>query len=319
MGNLFGRSSTRFLVVTLIPNVLFALFLATLLAAGAPSRVPSLATAVQVLRDVGVREAAVLFFLVLVAAVALHPVQYPMIQLLEGYWDSVPGGARLSEWATLRHAARWEQLRAVVANTVPEDRATFRALASASVRLRWLPSDERMLLPTSLGNTLRAGEERAGRRYGLRIGVIMPRLGPLLQPQVRRQLEDRRNQLDAAARLCAVSLLATVAGVALLLPTGRWLLIPASTFAFAWACYRAACAAAAGFCTDLAAAVDLHHRDLWTALALRPPRDLREEQRRAATLGKHLDGGDLSPEQVREIVWQDPPLPPLFGPLPPPP
>jgi hypothetical protein len=67
--------------------------------------------------------------------------------------------------------------------------------AISQLRLAYLPKPKR-LLPTRLGNALRAAEDRAGQRYGLLTVTILPRLYPYLSERVRRPC----NQLDVAVR-----------------------------------------------------------------------------------------------------------------------
>jgi hypothetical protein len=68
--------------------------------------------------------------------------------------------------------------------------------------------DEGRLLPTRLGNTLRAAEDEAGMRYGLPTVVTMPRLYPYLSERFAAVYVNRRNQLDAVVCYCAILALA---------------------------------------------------------------------------------------------------------------
>jgi hypothetical protein len=105
----------------------------------------------------------------------------------------------------------------------------------------------------------------------------MPRITPLLSAASLAELRDRRTQLDAAVRLSVVTGLATAAGVGLLVWHGAWLFLPLVTYLLCWASYRAAVAAARGFSVSLAAAIDLHHLQLFDALHLERPTNLEEE------------------------------------------
>jgi hypothetical protein len=302
---LAGRASSRFLFVTLMPNALLAIVVGTLLAAGAPSQSPSLSQARDVLGALSIADAIGIASLLIIAAVALHPIQYPLIQLLEGYWHPLPWGPILSEAAARRYERKYFALRAAERQADPSTRTGFAMASAATAGLLWLPDDEVKLLPTSLGNTLRAGEERAGARYGLDISLVIPRLVPLIAPDIRERLADRRNQLDAAARLCVANLVAVVVSVGLLLPTGDWLYVPLLLFAVAWACYRASVAAAQGYCVEMAAAVDLYHRQLWHALALQPPLNLKQERDRAEIINAYLRGEEIGDNAARSITWTD--------------
>ena len=69
MDTLTSRLSTRFLVVTVAPNVLFVLYVGFLLAAGAPARTVSLARAIRVLRAMTPTQFIVLLVAVMDASV----------------------------------------------------------------------------------------------------------------------------------------------------------------------------------------------------------------------------------------------------------
>ena len=183
------------------------------------------------------------------------------------------------------------------------DWAAEQSLIEARYHRYWLPRREVDLLPTALGNTLRTGEVRAGARYGLQIAVAMPRLGPVLSPPSLADIRDRRNQLDAAVRLCIAAGLATVASIGLLLWHGTWLFLALGTYLLCWACYRAAVAAARGFSNSLAAAIDLHHLQLFDALHLKRPADLTEEIQRNETLSRLFRGETLDDEELEYLRY----------------
>jgi hypothetical protein len=186
------------------------------------------------------------------------------------------------------------------------DWAARQAHIDAGYRQDWLPDDEEDLLPTALGNTLTTGESRAGERYGLKAGVILPRLAPLLSPASLDELRDRRNQLDVAVRLCIAAGLATAISVCLLLRYGPWLFLALATYILCWASYRAAVTAARGFCDSLAAAVDLHHLQLYDALQLERPANLAAERKRNGLLSRLFRGEELDEDQMAELRYVPP-------------
>lgn len=308
MDALLGRASSRFLFVTVLPTVLLVAVVGFLLAAGAPTHPPSYTAALGAFHHASLRDVVGLATLVAVLAVALHPLQTPLIQLLEGYWLRLPMGEDLFEFGVQRHRENWSQSRNLM-KAYARDRHSvpYGAVSAARFASDWMPSNPQHLLPTTLGNTLRAGEERAGSRYGMRTDIVVPRLMPLLDERHRDRLADGRNQLDAAARLCVVSLMSVAASLLLLVPTVSWLYVPLLMFFLAWGAYRSAIAAARTYCTNLAAAVDLHHLELWRALALPRPETLRDEQIRAELLSKFLAGEGIPPDEAEEIRWFTPP------------
>jgi hypothetical protein len=296
---LTNRLGTRFLVVTVVPNILLVGYIGFLVAAGAPAHSPSLARAITTLDGLTVRQIVAVLFGVLIISIATHPLQEPLIQLVEGYWRGLPFGLAAASFLTKRFESEmsWakEELRIASGKDGQLEWATKQVAAEARRRLHWLPEDEEDLLPTELGNTLRIGEIRAGERYGLLLDDAMSRLSPVLSPSSLADLRDRRNQLDAAVRLCIAAGLATAVGVGLLLRHGSWLFLAVVTYLLCWACYRAAVAAARGFSIGLAAAVDLHHLQLYDALQLERPANLaRELEFNKKTLGRLFHGDQLS-------------------------
>ena len=152
-------------------------------------------------------------------------------------------------------------------------------MADAESRLRRLfPSDPAWLLPTRLGNALRAAETRAGEPYGLDAVVAWPRLYPLLPDGVRALVDDQRDGLDLAARFCAVFAAAAAVSLVLLATHGWWLLVPAGCLLLAWLSYRGAVAAAVAYGEGIRAAIDLHRFDLLTAMHLPLPATLEQER-----------------------------------------
>lgn len=308
MGEFAGRLGTRFLAVTVVPNVLLIGYVGFLIAAGAPAHSPSPSRALQALDDLTLNRVIAIILGLLVISVASHPLQMPLIQFVEGYWWRLPLGPRLANIATERFRFAQEKAQSDyrAAKGSPGDWKAKNTASAAQLSLDWLPEREEDLRPTALGNTLRRGETRAGRRYGLELTLAWPRLIPLLPTGVLAEINDRRNQLDAAVRLCVASSIATALSVGLLLWHGPWLFLAAATYLLSWACYRAAVAAARGFSNSLAAAVDLYHLRLFDALSLERPADIKQECERNAVLMKLFRGVILGKQERSIIRYTDP-------------
>jgi hypothetical protein len=215
---------------------------------------------------------------VVVVAVIAEPLQITLVRLLEGYWGQSRAGRLLAAPGITFHRARRNRLDRAQRRS-PGDPASAREQAAreeAARKLRAYPR-ESAILPTMLGNVLRSAEARAGNRYGLDAITVWPRLYPLLPGKVTAVLDDRRDQLDLAARFCMVFGIATVISVAFLTTHGWWLTAAAVTLACALGSYRAALVAAIGYGQALEAAFDLHRFDLLTALHLPLPADLISE------------------------------------------
>ena len=147
------------------------------------------------------------FLVLTVLVVLLHPLQLPMIRLLEGYWPR--WASPLSAFGRRRQERRRRTLTSAAELPDTDDVAAVQRAGQAGTRLRAaFPVGDRPLLPTALGNALSAAESRAGREYGWDGIVAWPRLYPVLGEQVRAVVDDRRDGMDAAARF-SVTMLAT--------------------------------------------------------------------------------------------------------------
>jgi hypothetical protein len=272
----FGRDiGTRFALIGLLPGALFALFVLALVWSGAPGDAPDVDRALDRARDLDGWAVGLLFLALVVAAVVLQPLQLGLVRVLEGYWP-----ARIRELGRGRQQRRRDALAAAAAPRAElPSAAELAAMADAESRLRRLfGSDPASLLPTELGNALRAAETRAGEPYGLDAVVAWPRLYPLLPDGVRALVDDQRDGLDLAARLCATFAAAAAVSLVLLFLHGWWLLVPVACAALAWLSYRGAIAAAIAYGEGIRAAIDLHRFDLLTAMHLPLPATLEQER-----------------------------------------
>jgi hypothetical protein len=174
-----------------------------------------------------VTQAFFLLWLVLVVSLVVQPLQFRLVQLLEGYWESTPLASLAEPCAkvqALRRTAveeanmvdfQTEAERAATTSTPPpghdaaeadeveqsKRRQMLARAGRAASDLRYLYPRPDRLMPTRLGNALRAAEDRAGERYGLDTVTTWPRLFPLIPDKLAAGVIDLRNQLDLAARL----------------------------------------------------------------------------------------------------------------------
>ncbi len=274
-----GSLGVRFNLLGLLPAAVLASFICALLAAGTPGSRPDLEKLRAHIDGLSSVEAVTLSGAVLVAALIVQPLQLSLVRILEGYWGSGVLGRTIARPCTARHRRRRQVLEAA-ARTTNEvvDRSERQALVVASQRLRGLYPPEPFLLPTGLGNVLRAAEYRAGRPYGLDAVVTWPRLYPLLNPGVRAIVDDLRLQLDVAARFTATFVLAAVVSAPLLGGHGPWLAVSVGAFGLAWVSYRSTVAAASAYGSALEAAFDLTHLELRKTLHLSWPASRKEER-----------------------------------------
>jgi hypothetical protein len=273
----------RFSLISYLPTATAALVVVLVLAAGAPAASPSWSRALQQARAMDVGDVALLVVVVTLLAVMLQPLQLRLVRLLEGYWGGGRVAGLLGHVLLTRQGRRREALveRARVEpkpdgspGTPPAD-----VVAAQEALTARFPSAE-LLLPTALGNALRAFEERAGRPYGLDVVVIWPRLYPLLPDPVRAVVDDLRDQLDVSARISATAIVVAAVTAALLWGDGWWLLVPAGALGVGRIAYGGAVSAAVAYGQGVRVAVDLHRFDLLRSLHLPLPVD-REAERDA--------------------------------------
>jgi hypothetical protein len=279
----FKALGPRFNLVGLLPGAVLVLFLLALHVSGAPAEAPNPAALLDRAQGLETKESLALVVAVLVMALMFQPLQLSLVRLLEGYW----GSSWLAEKATVLGVALERRRRAALAQAAelataadgagPNERAR---MALAAWRLRqWFPPQDK-LLPTRLGNALRAAEDRAGRRYGLDAVVVWPRLYPLVRANLAAVLVDQRDQLDLAARFSVAFFVMAAAGAAVLYRYPAWLAVPGGALVLSWLSYRSAVAAAIAYGETIEATFDHHRFDLLKALHLPLPAD-RESERLA--------------------------------------
>jgi hypothetical protein len=279
----------RFNLLGGIPTAAFVTLIASLVVAGAPASAPDPAALSEAFASLSGTDLVLLTAGVVVVGLILQPMQLPLVRLLEGYWGSAGVGPALAAPLVAAHERRREALRAASKPRDPDDQAARAAAVAAAWRLRHAyPGGP--LLPTRLGNTLRAAEYRAGRPYGLDAVLAWPRLYPILPAEVRAGVDDLRLQLDVAVRFAAMFVASAVVSAGLLLTHGWWLLLPLGLLLLAVISYAAAVSAASAYGMAVESAFDLHHLDLRTALHLRLPDDRAAERAQNRTLSLFFRG-----------------------------
>ncbi|WP_329118274.1 hypothetical protein [Streptomyces sp. NBC_01465] len=218
-----------------------------------------------------------------VLGMLLLPLQVRAVRVLEGYWDRWPVTAgpasvlvelQRRKWQSLyeagERAGEWSAPDA--GKSLPEQLRARRHSAGVNAaghgalrRLAGLPERE-ALLPTALGNALRAGELSAGERYGLATLASWPRIYPQVTAPLAAALSSARDMLDAAVNLCHAFLAgAVVMVVAFYDEPGAWWLVALALLVAALA-YKGAVVAAQSYAGLMHVVYDLHRFDLVSAL-----------------------------------------------------
>ena len=324
-----GRSIGRyFTVISMVPSLLFVLYVYGLFAAGAWSGPFEPGKALHAAEGLGIGGIVALLIAALLISLALHPFQFGMTQFLEGYWGTSYIGLDLAELRIMHHRskARYLNKRAkkaddawenavesarkergdVVASWDPQEHSNnllyldfkpgdtmlpgyLRAQALHAARRRY-PEAGHRTMPTRLGNVLRQYEDKVGRQYGLDILQIAPHLNLVAVQEHRDYVNDCRKGLDLGVRLCVLSALAAVVSVALLASDGAWLLLALAPYCVSYLAYRGAISSAEAYGAALSILVDLNRFALYDQLHLPPPPDTLVEQNRNAQLMNLLSG-----------------------------
>jgi len=244
--------------------------------------------AVQALNPV--QQGAVLvaaLLLVVFSSLAMQALRFPVLRLLEGYWPWPFHllGRGISALRRKRFRKQYERLRMLKSQS-ERSPAEKDELARLEVWAHLHPASERDLLPTALGNILRARERAPGRKYGLNAMVCWPRLWPLLPDSLRADLSVARESLDRLVELWFWGVLFLVWA-----PYTKWVIL----ISLAWVAltYNMALQAAMAYGDLLEAAFDLHRMALYDALGWPRPKDSAEEKALGRRLTEFLWRGTL--------------------------
>ncbi|MFI0976094.1 hypothetical protein ACH4SP_03585 [Streptomyces sp. NPDC021093] len=157
-----------------------------------------------------------------------------------------------------------------------------RRLIRAQLTLRTIPADFDLLMPTRLGNLLRAVESRPRDRFGLDVAVCWPYLWLLLDEATKAEVVTARSRLDTAARAWLWS------AVFVLWTFWAWWALPVAITAGVLV-YRVSLLPSAGvYGTLVEAAFTLNRHRLYEAVHLPPPADPAEERARGKDLTAYL-------------------------------
>jgi hypothetical protein len=223
---------------------------------------------------------------VVVSGIIMQRLTLPVLRLLEGYWPSwlEPMRRPLVDWQASKLARledRFGKLAAELAQTTlsAEQRREYVRLDS---RLHRVPVGEYRLMPTRVGNVLRAAESRPVDKYGLDAVKCWPQLWLLLPDAVKQELNGARASLDQAAAACLWGLLLLVWSPWTLWAVPVGLAIAVTAYLF-WLPDRAEV-----FADLVEAAFDVHRRALYSAFRWPLPSDPADERKSGALLMEYL-------------------------------
>ena len=288
----FKELGARFFLVAFLPLLSVVLLICALSASGAPTMAPSWSNFLKSVNEFDLNKAIGLLLVVLALSLVTMPLQDALVRVLEGYWGDHLLSSWFGEWRLeIQEAKRRKLVKSIqdIPSTItPSEQGRIDA---ASRRLaKYFPSEDR-LLPTSLGNALRAAEDLATRRYELDAVAIWPRLYPHIGDGLGRLVDSSRNQLDVAVRLVPTLFVNCLVSLGCLWRFDWWILVPLAFLAMTLLAYRAAIESAAAFGVAMNSAIDCHRFDMLKALHLPMPADETEEKRSNAAISNFLRQG----------------------------
>ena len=167
----------------------------------------------------------------------------------------------------------------------------------------WFPDGESKVLPTRIGNRIRAWEDYARKRWSLETVVVWPRISTFLTEQESKLHADAETDvaffLNGALSLFLAGMV-MFADLAVNHPHPLWLWwIYVLPFVLTYAFYRAAVGAAERWGGYVRASIDVHRFDLYAKLGVKPPMTEQETTVVGSALNRFLLYGDPLPDDLR--------------------
>jgi hypothetical protein len=292
-GKAIGR---YFSVVSVLPSILLVVYVFLLASSGSWRHSPNWHAAFAAVGNLGLVGASLLVVSGITVALVLHPLQFSMVQLLEGYW----GPGWLAQQIRVSRIRRHRKRRLWLYDTVAKAdsslsrgkpdglnlddwldlKANFMSQSAEAARSELsYPKDLDHIMPTRLGNMLRRYEILAGNPYGMDAPTVLPCLALVAPSGHLDYLNDQRSALDLAVRTCMTSAMACLVTVVFLWHSGLWLLIALIPYGIAYAAYRGSVVAAGSYGIAISAIIALNRFALYEYMHMpRPSTTVRERE-----------------------------------------
>jgi hypothetical protein len=304
-GSVFGQAvgflDRRFVLNVVLPSLAFWGGLALLAAQGAGweavSRWWTARTGFEQTLLAGGAVAGVLIFAFIAAGLLTS-----LTRLWEGYWPGSAGSrlapsryaARLAKWRVGHHVTRWRGL------DLGDDRDYMR-------RFYQFPVRQADVLPTRLGNVLRAAEDYPGdeERYGMDAVFYWPRLYLILPAETRSLVNAHRSGLDRMVLLASLTVLFPFASLMVLAVANTswmaWGISALIAIVIGVLAYEGAVNAAVAFGDVIRSCFDNYRRTLLEQLGLPLPGSLEDERKLWGALKQQLyQRGTDDPSVLRQ-------------------
>jgi hypothetical protein len=296
-----GAIGRYFSIVSFIPSLLLASFTFALIQSGAwtGDGGPSWSRAGEAFTHLGTLALLVLISVVL--GIALHPLQFSLVQFFEGYWGAGRFAQRLRIARIRHHRHRLAGFRdgrgakagvALGQEADPEKRVELMSWRDEAARLEGgypVLDHEDAVMPTRLGNVLRRYERLAGYQYQLDAIQVIRHIAFVAPAEHVEYLNDQRELLDLSVRMCVTSIIAVLVSIAFLWHHGLWLTVALVPYAVAYLSYRGAVIVAHEYGAAICTLIDLDRFALYDALRLPRPKNTASERLTNASLTELLD------------------------------
>jgi hypothetical protein len=248
---------------------------------------------------VGVILAIGLLFLLEISTWVSDWLKLPVLQFLEGYWRRWPFKIireRLTERIDKELQPKRMRLDQLALKEDHElSKEEKKELSRLEAETNRYPEGKEYLLPTQLGNLLRASEQYPYRVYGLEILTIFPRLWLILPENAQKEVSEARAHMDNQVKMI-------ILGFALFLWAFlAWWIIPIGILIAVWG-YRRAVGTAETYGLLMRTTFDLYRFDLYKQLHLDLPKSPAEDIEFGIRVTQALARG-LKP---KEIVFKHP-------------
>ncbi len=206
VSKLFSR---EFVVGYFLPSVLFLITSAYMQELFQPSSSTNLTNLAIQFKDFWAFPAAL--FLGWILALILLAANSTLMRILEGYYFRGEVFLRFERWQFRKLKSKIDAIeKTYLQEMEKQDGVSTPTIAQyklllAKYRTRF-PPDEKDLLPTSFGNTIRAFEYYPLEMYGIDAIAIWPRIIALVSAEYRQDLSVAKSQLDLALNLFYLSL-----------------------------------------------------------------------------------------------------------------
>ena len=235
--------------------------------------------------------------LVAVSAIVVQRLELNVLRFLEGYWFSwlLP----LRNWLIQGQAIQAKKAEQQFQILAGKNLSTLTAdeldnYARLDWQLKQTPVKRGRLMPTRLGNILRAAELRSLEKYGLESIICFPRLWLLLSNDVKTELTEARSRLNAMVRIWVWSVLFFGWGI------WAWWAIPIGLIS-AFVAYRWMLDAAVIYGDLVESVFDLYRTSLYKSLRWKLPTNPTEERQMGQALTDYLWRGFTEPEPTFEV------------------